>query len=131
MKVPYKYFLADIKIRYNLDKSVHNSYVYIKIQKGIYGLKQAVVLAYTQVSNLLKKSGYQPIIRLLGMWKYHTRNTISCLCVDDFGIRYYNREDILHLENALQPQYTTKIDWRGKLSWFHTSIELYGRSYHS
>ena len=50
MKAPYKCFPTDIKIRYNLDKIIHNDYVYIKTQKGMYGLKKAEVLAYTQVS---------------------------------------------------------------------------------
>ena len=69
MKVNYKYFPLDIRERYNLDELVHsNDYVYIKIQKGMYGLKQAAILAYTQVSTLLKKAGYQPIIGSLGMW---------------------------------------------------------------
>ena len=57
------------------------------------------------------------------MWKHNTRRTIFCLCVDDFGIKCYDKEDILHLENALRPQYTAKIDWEGnnflgfKLEW--------------
>ena len=91
----------------------------------MYGLKQATVLAYTQVSTLLKKAGYQTIVRSLGMWKHHT--IFFCLCVDNFGIKYYNREDILHLENVLQPQYTAKINWRGEnllgftLAWNYTA----------
>ena len=102
MKVPYKYFPMDIRSRYNLENIVHKDYIYIKIQKGMYGLKQAAVLAYTQVSSLLKKAGYQPIVGSLGMWKHSTRKTLFCLCVDDFGIKYYDKEDILHLENALK-----------------------------
>ena len=48
------------------------------------------------------------------MWKHHTRRTLFCLCVDDFGIKYYDKADVHHLENALKPQYTAKIDWEGK-----------------
>ena len=73
MKLPYKYFLVDIQKRYNLENLVSNDYVYIKIQKEMYGLKQAAVLAYTQVSTLLKKAGYQAIVGSLGMWKHITR----------------------------------------------------------
>ena len=59
MKVPYKYFSNDIRLHYHLDNLVQsNTYVYIKIQKGAYGLKQAAILAYTQTSTLLKKAGY-------------------------------------------------------------------------
>ena len=80
----------------------------------MYGLKQAAILSYTQVSTPLKKSGYQPIICSLGMWKHHTKRTLFYLCVDDFGIKYYDKDDIQHLEYAPKPQYTAKIDWEGK-----------------
>ena len=41
MKVPIRYFPADIIKKYNLDNLVHtNGYVYIKIIKLMYGLKQ-------------------------------------------------------------------------------------------
>ena len=103
-------------MQYNLNDIIKNEYIYIQIQKGMYGLKQAAILAYTQVSSLLKKSGYQPIFGSLGMWKYNTRKTLVCLCVDEFGIKYHNRDDITLIENALKPQYTAKIDWGGKKS---------------
>ena len=107
MKVNYKYFTHEIRKIYNLDELVHsNDYVYINIQEGMYGLKQAAILVYNEVSTLLKKAGYQTIMDSLGMWKYHTRRKLLCLGVDDFGIKYYDKDDIQHLENALKPQYT-------------------------
>ena len=51
MKVPYKYFPQDIISKYKLQNLVHNDYIYVKIKKGMYGIKQAVVLAY---ENLIK-----------------------------------------------------------------------------
>lgn len=42
MKVKFKHFPQDIKEKYDLhDKVTPDGYVYIKIKKGIYGLKQA------------------------------------------------------------------------------------------
>ena len=77
---------------YNLHNLVQSSdYAYIKIQKGMYGLKQTAIPENAQVSTLFKKPGYQPIIGSLGMWKHHTRQTLFCLWVDDFGINYYNK----------------------------------------
>ena len=53
MKVHHKYFPEKIRKRYKLDQKVtKNGYIYIKIKKGMYGLKQAAVLAYRE----LKKS---------------------------------------------------------------------------
>ena len=40
MKVPYKHLTEDIKKKYNLHtKFTSNNYVYIRIKKGMYGLK--------------------------------------------------------------------------------------------
>ena len=48
MKIHYKYFPEDIRIKYNLDSKLSSDgYIYIKIKKGMYGLKQAAVMAYT------------------------------------------------------------------------------------
>ena len=48
------------------------------------------------------------------MWKYHTRKTMFCLCVDDFGVIYYSQDDIIHLQNILKPVYDIKTDWSGE-----------------
>ena len=40
MKIPYKYFPADIRKQYNLESILHaDVYIYCKINKGMYGLK--------------------------------------------------------------------------------------------
>ena len=52
MKVPYKNFPPDIQKRYNLDSKVTESgHVFIRIKKGMYGLKQAAILAYNNMKN--------------------------------------------------------------------------------
>ena len=49
-----------------------------------------------------------------------------CLCVDDFGVKYYNIADIYYLKNTIESQYTCKIDWEEKnflgytLDWQYT-----------
>ena len=37
------------------------------------------------------------------------------LCVDDFGIKYIDQANALHLLNALKSKYTFSMDWDGKL----------------
>ena len=59
MKVPIKYFPPDIIAQYKLDGLVKNGYVYVEIMKGMYGLKQAAVLAYHQLATHLRIAGYQ------------------------------------------------------------------------
>ena len=113
MKCAYRYFPSDIRKRYNLDALVHNGFIYIKIKKGLFGLKQAALLAYQQVSKLLQAGGFRPILGSLGMWKHRTRSIIFNLCVDDFGVKYFDKNDVEHLITSLQPKYVVKADWTG------------------
>ena len=80
----------------------------------MYGLRQAAVLAYNYLSSLLKQAGYTPIVGSLGLWKHQTRKTLFSLCVDDFGIKYYTKDDVDHLLSAIEKQYTAKVDWTGR-----------------
>ena len=84
--------------------------VHFKITKGMYSLKQAVILAYQQLQDHLAPYGYHPIPNTVGMWK-HTHKPIQiCLCVDDFGVKYTNKQDTLHLLEALQQKYKMTVD---------------------
>ena len=115
MKVLYKYFPHDIRKRYNLDSLVTtDNFIYIKLIRGMYGLKQAALLAYNILSNLLKNEGNFPIVSTSGLWKHTTRKTLFCLCVDDFRVKYYNEDDLNHLRKTSEQQYTCKIDWSGQ-----------------
>ena len=114
MRIPSKYLPVDIVNRYNLKEKLHHGYVYCRIKKGMYGLKQAAILAYNNLKNKLKPFGYEPIPHTDGLWKHNTKDITFCLCVDDFGIRYTNRSDVEHLINSLQQYYKLSTDWTGK-----------------
>ena len=82
MKVPIKYFPQDIIEKYSLDKKVDaNGFVYVQINKGMYGLKQAAVLAYQHLIDNLQKDGYTPIEHTDSYWRHATLPTVFCLCV--------------------------------------------------
>ena len=82
-------------------------------KKGMYGLKQAAVLAYNNLVNNLREHGYAPIPQTVGLWKHKTLPTTFCLCVDDFGIKYFKKEHADHLLNALRTKYKISVDWTG------------------
>ena len=87
MRIPIDIFPPDIIAKYNLNEKVAaDGFVYIKIKKGMYGLKQAAILAHQQLVTHLKPYGYSPIPFSLSLWKHATRKTTFCLCVDDFGV---------------------------------------------
>ena len=114
MKVPITTIPNDIISKYNLKNiATTTNQIYICIKKGMYGLKQAAVLAYDNLIKNLRPHGYAPIPHTVGLWKHKERKISFCLCVDDFGIKYHNKEDAYHLLQALQVNYKTSVDLSG------------------
>ena len=112
MRLAYKYIPEDIRQLYNLnDKVAEDGYIYVKIKRGMYGLKQAAILAHEQLVKNLEPFGYSPIPNT-NFWRHNTRPTIFCLCVDDFGVKYYSKSDADHLFSALAKHYQYTVDWQ-------------------
>ena len=62
MQMKFSLLPSDIVTKYKLDEKVTaDGYVYIKIRKGMYGLKEAAVLAYNQLSKFMKTYGYKHV----------------------------------------------------------------------
>ena len=61
----------------------------------------------------LKSYGYYPQQHAQNIWAHKTRRTKFCLYVDDFGIKYYSRDDAEHLISALKDAYTVTVDNTG------------------
>ena len=115
MRIHNKYFIGDIRKKYNIDNIMaSDGYVYCRIKKGMYGLKQAARLAYDDLKNHLKKYGYKPDVFAQNVWTHESRPTKFCLCVDDFGVQYFSEDDANHLTNALKDKYEITIDKKGE-----------------
>jgi hypothetical protein len=81
----------------------------------MYGLPQAGILAFNQLKTHLATHGYAPCTHTPGLWTHSTRPIAFALVVDDFGIKYTNRDDAIHLLSALEELYTVTTDWTGSL----------------
>ena len=79
----------------------------------MYGLKEAAVLAYNQLTKFMNQYGYKQVIGSPGVWTHATRKTVFCLCVDDIAVKYYNNDDKQHLLTAFQNHYKCHIDHKG------------------
>ena len=126
MRIPFHRFPPDIVKRYKLDQLVaDDGYVYIKIKRDMYGLRQAAILAYRHLVKVLAPYGYHPCKYSLGLWKHETRKTVFCLCVDDFGVKYFNEDVKHHLLNTLRDHYKITVDDEGRhycgltIDWFY------------
>ena len=114
MRIHSQYVDQQFRHLYNLHGKIDkDGYVYCKIQLGMYGLKQAAILAYKLIKEILQPAGYYPI-KESNRWQHKTRKKNFALCVDDFRVKYFNQDDALYLINVLQKHHEISIDWTGK-----------------
>jgi hypothetical protein len=59
--------------KYDLIKLSQDKKVYIEIQKGMYGLPEAGILANELLQHNLAKDGYRPTQHTHGLWTHDTR----------------------------------------------------------
>jgi hypothetical protein len=102
-----------IKI-YDLKKiAAPDGTIYVKIQKGVYGLPQAGILAQNLLEEQLNKHGYHQSPTTPGPWRHDWRPISFTLCIDNFGIKYVGKEHADHLAKILNEYYVCSIDWTG------------------
>ena len=74
IRINSKYFLLDIISRYQIDGLIAaDGYVYIKIIKCMYGIKQAAIIAYKQPFSHMYPHGYYTAPFTTVMWAHKTR----------------------------------------------------------
>jgi len=100
---------------YNLtNKATADGFIYIKIQKGMYGLPQAGILAQELLEQRLNKHGYRQSPITPGLRRHDSRPISFTLCVDNFGMKYVSREHAEHLASILSKHYKCSHDWDGQ-----------------
>ena len=97
MKLPLGIIPEEIIQQYNLRKLAHKVFVYMEIQKGVYGLPQSGNIANDILKLHLDKFGYNPAPIPPDLLRHQTRPFQFSLVVDDFGIKYERQEDITHI----------------------------------
>ena len=100
----------DIMERYKLDQYMSNNSVLFEVNRGMYRLPQAGLLAQQQlVEHLAKHQYYQTDSPCL--FRHTSNGTTFALVVDDFGLKYKDKQAADHLIATLQQLYAIKIDW--------------------
>ena len=117
MKIPLSHIPDEIVTEYSLRNKVHrDGSIYIEIQKGMYGLPQAGMLANKLLKRRLAKHGYYKVRHTPGYWRHVWRPIDFTLVVDDFGVGYDGNEHALHLLQTLRLYYeAVSVDWTGTL----------------
>jgi hypothetical protein len=111
MKMLLSRFPEEIIQKYNLNALAVDGWVYIEVRKGMYGLKQAGLLANQLLQTRLAPFGYYPARRTPGLWIHKTRPISFTLVVDDFAVKYVGKQHAEHLRNALLQTYELTTDW--------------------
>ena len=117
MKLQITQIPDEIIAEYNLKHKVHSDgFVYIEIQKGMYGLPQAGMLANKLLKCRLAQHRYYEVRHTPGYWRHTWRPIDFTLVVDDFGVGYEENEHALHLLQTLCIYYEViSVDWKCKL----------------
>jgi hypothetical protein len=106
-------FPEEIVNTYNLREMAVDGWVYIEIRKGLYGFKQAGLLANQLLQKRLAPFGYYLARHTPGLWLHNTRSIAFSLIVDNSNVKYVGKENTEHLRNASLRSYELTTDWGG------------------
>ena len=106
--------LEEILQAYKLYSKTHHNKMHMRIDKGMFALKEAGALAYDELLQHLGQYECHLTKHIPGLWKHNTSRMIFTLVVDDFGGKYLSKESTIHLINYLQDKYEElDINWNG------------------
>ena len=88
MRLPVNIIPEEIMSHYKLSEIAEDGYVYIRVEKGMYGLPQAGRIANQLLVKRMRKAGYHPCQFTPGLWRHVWRPITFTLVVDDFGIKF-------------------------------------------
>jgi hypothetical protein len=115
MKLLLSRFPNEIIQKYNLNALAVDGWVHIEIRKGMYGLKQAGLLANQLLQTRLAPFGYYPARHTPRLWLHKTQPISFTLIVDDFAVKYVGKKHAEHLRNALLRTYELTTDWKAMM----------------
>ena len=108
-QIPLKYITTEIMEEYDIKNIAFNGYVYVEIRKGMYGLKETGIIAFNRLVSKLAPREYHPVKHTPGLWTHQTRNIHFTLAIYDFGVEYFNKQDMDNLFDILRQDYTISI----------------------
>jgi hypothetical protein len=108
-------FPAWIVAQYNLLHKVVKGHIYLEMQWAVWGLPQAGILVNKFLCKRFAPHEYYKCKQTPGLWKHVTRPILFTLVVDDFGMKYVNKDNVNHLIQCLKKKFEVTKDWDGNL----------------
>ena len=88
-------YLVQTRQLVNINDRKHiNSYVYYRVKRGMYCLKQGIILTYKLPIKRLAACSCYPIPLTNGCFEHNTKKIVFALCVDNFGVTYHSQLDL-------------------------------------
>jgi Reverse transcriptase (RNA-dependent DNA polymerase) len=112
LRISSKFLPSAVIQQHNLQQFLHNDTVLFQVNKGMYGLPQAGLLAQQRLITHLASHGYNQTDTTC-LFRHVSNGTVFSLVVDDFGVKYTNMNGVNHLIQTLQALYSITIDWTG------------------
>lgn len=110
MRMQRKQVSAEIIEEYGYEKYFVDDMLYFQINKGMYGLPQAGLLAQQRLVAHIAQHGYTQSDTVPCLFRHATNGVTFVLVVDDFGIKYTNTEGRDHLLATLRLLYKITVD---------------------
>jgi hypothetical protein len=115
MRMSLELFSDWIQEQYDLKMLAYKGFVHLKMQKAVWGLPQAGILANKRLRCKLAPFEYFKHVSTPGLCYHETRPISFTLVVNDFVVKYVNQEDIDNLIVLIKKTYTLTKDWTGNL----------------
>jgi hypothetical protein len=115
MRIPFALFPPWIVKQYALKDKILNGHIYLEMQRAMWGLPQAGILANKFLKKWFAPHRYFECKQMPGLWK-HAKCPISfTLVVDNFRVKYMRQKDINHLIKCIKEKYELTKDWDSNL----------------
>ena len=114
-KIAIKLIPQEIVDNYYLNNDKIDSYIYAIVERGMYVLVQAGIIAHNALNTYIKPYSYATARIKQGLWMHKYRDINFTQVVDEFGINYMNKKDAYHLIASLQTRYEVTQYCKGGL----------------
>jgi len=92
------------------ERATHNGYVYVQINKEMYGLPHAGIIAQELLEKRLNAAGYRQSTITPGFWKHDWQLISFTLCIGDFRVKYIGEEHAKHILQTLNKTYKNPLE---------------------
>ena len=108
MRIPVELVPQEFIDANNLAPKIKNGHMYMKLVHRNYSLPQAGTLANKLLKKMLMEHDYYKVDHTSGLFTHKTRPIWFTLVVDDFGVKYIDKEQAGYLRSILKEHYHMK-----------------------